>query len=92
MNRRISQVVAWWAAMQYPRPEFMAPLTLQQSLNQPLRRIAAALAGLAKDHPPRPWKTSGAVASAINCAPAQATRPTSHLRQPVKHQSLYLQT
>lgn len=43
LNRRIAQVVAWWAAMQCPRPEFMAPLTLQRSLNQPLRRMAVAL-------------------------------------------------
>ena len=29
--------------MQGPRPDSMSPLDLQQSLNQPLRRMAAAL-------------------------------------------------
>ena len=40
---RTAYVVNWWTAMPQPRPEFMTPLTLQVSLGQPIRRMAAAL-------------------------------------------------
>ena len=40
---RTAHVVSWWTAMPEPRPGFMASLTLQRALDQPMRRMAAAL-------------------------------------------------
>lgn len=40
---RTAFVVNWWSSMPEPRPDFLTPLSMQASLGQPMRRMAAAL-------------------------------------------------
>ena len=40
---RAAFIATWWAAQPHPRADYFSPLTLQISIGQPMRRMAAAL-------------------------------------------------